>query len=271
MVESPDNIAPFSSRGPCAVERRKPDIVAPGTIVLSTRSSLLTDNGSAWAEFPPAESDYMFMGGTSMAAPLVAGGVALIRQYLRNHERIANPSAALLKAAVVHSGQYIADRHPHGASCRWADDEQGWGRMNLGSVLCPAAPTRVQFYDESAQLETGEMTEFRVEIGDSSVHLRITLVYTDRPGNRLVNDLNLIAYSPDGRYYVGNDFAGWEREISSEDELKSRMDRYNNVEGIVVLAPTKGVWTIRVYAFKVPEGRQDFALVVSGGNLTRLP
>ena len=57
-------MAAFSSRGPCDEQIRiKPDLVAPGTFILSTRSVLApTDN--FWAE---AEPGYAYMGGTSVA------------------------------------------------------------------------------------------------------------------------------------------------------------------------------------------------------------
>ena len=36
-----------------------------------------------------------------MATPLVAGAVALLRELLRTKKQIANPTAALLKAALI--------------------------------------------------------------------------------------------------------------------------------------------------------------------------
>ncbi len=127
MVDSIDDIVAFSSRGPCEDGRRKPDVIAPGTFILSTRSSQIPSNNFAWGAYPPARNYYMYMGGTSMATPLVAGCAALVRQYLReiHQPSISNPSAALVKAILIHSAQYIQYRFAHLDSGPWADNEQG--------------------------------------------------------------------------------------------------------------------------------------------------
>ncbi len=66
-VDDNQVIAGFSSRGPssCDTTKIKPEVVAPG---ISIRSSY---KGGA----------YQYMSGTSMAAPFIAGLVALMRQY----------------------------------------------------------------------------------------------------------------------------------------------------------------------------------------------
>lgn len=123
--------------------------------------------------------------------------------------------------------------------------------------LNPESPTSVLFLDEDDGLWTGEKREFDVEVVDASVPLRATLVYSDFPGEDLVNNLNLFAYGPQGNYFVGNDFTG-----------PGSPDPDNNVEGIVVENPNTGKWSIRVVAGNIPEGPQDFALVVSAGGVT---
>jgi serine protease AprX len=83
---SDDTIAAFSSRGPTAIDRAaKPDLVAPGvgTESLSVPNSLLYNTKSAYllpgtvsTSYPP----YLSLSGTSQAAPLVSGTVALMLQ-----------------------------------------------------------------------------------------------------------------------------------------------------------------------------------------------
>lgn len=44
-------------------KRRKSDVVAPGTWILSVRSSQILADVDGWGEFEHAPDDYMFMGG----------------------------------------------------------------------------------------------------------------------------------------------------------------------------------------------------------------
>ena len=85
--------------------------------------------------------------------------------------------------------------------------------------------------------------------------LRLVLVYTDFPGSQLVNNLNLLATSPSGKVHSGN----------GESNGQLQLDVTNNIEVIKVANPQKGDWTIQVVASNVPQGPQDYALVILGG------
>lgn len=256
------DIAAFSARGPTSDGRIKPDLVAPGTNILSVRSQALPTGASpgwgAWSKLP---AKYMFDGGTSMATPLITGAAAVVRQFLRRVQRRANPSAALVKATLIHAAQYRAYRYAPPAGNAMFDFAQGWGHLDLRAVLMPVAPVQVRWYDGRSGLNTGESWRWSVWVVDTSVPLTLTLTWTDYPGSpgtspNLVNDLDLVVTAPSGALFYGNGLPG---------QAGGGPDRSNNVERIIIPTPEAGRYSIRVRAFNVPRGPQSFALVYSGG------
>jgi serine protease AprX len=78
---SDDTVAPFSSRGPTKYDLAvKPDVAAPGTRIVSLESnkSYLSTTYPQWHVAGSGTNAYMRLSGTSMAAPVVSGGVALL-------------------------------------------------------------------------------------------------------------------------------------------------------------------------------------------------
>jgi len=257
-----DDIAAFSSRGPTKDGRIKPDLVAPGTNILSVRSHSLDADSHGWGVYiDPLRDQYMFDGGTSMATPLVTGAAAVIRQYLRRVKRRRAPSAALIKATLLHAAQYRPERRRQATEERTHDLAQGWGHLGLAGVLLASAPEQVRWYDYRRGLNSGQSWRWSCQVVDPSVPLKVTLVWTDYPGSpghqpNLVNDLDLVLTSPSGQMYYGN----W-----APGQSGGQPDRVNNVERIVLPAPETGRYRIRVRAMNVPQGPQDFAVVYSGG------
>lgn len=243
MANNPRQVVAFSSRGPTTDGRTKPDVVAPGTFILSTRSTRLAPNNFAWGAYPPNHA-YFHMGGTSMATPLVAGCMALIRQHLRQAMAIASPSAALLKAVLIAGAERLPGQAASGAQL---DNAQGFGRVALERSL-----RRIKLAFEGAGLHTGQAASRTLAISGVKRTLRIVLAYSDYPGATLINNLNLIVTSPDGRRYTGNQRNGAGAMV---------LDGRNNVEVVHVSKAKTGTWTIEVVASNVSQGPQDYALV----------
>lgn len=247
MADDPGQIAAFSSRGPTADGRFKPDVVAPGTFVLSTRSTRIGSNNTGWAAFPPSRA-YFYMGGTSMATPLAAGAVGLLREFVRRQQVPGGPTAALLKALLVAG----ATRLTNGAN-RIVDNDQGFGLINLQAVLTPSGNRKLQVENVAPGLRTGEASRRTLKL-TAKAPLRIVVAYSDFPGPSLVNNLNLIVRGPDGSRFVGNQAKAG----------ATTLDAANNVEMVEIPSAAAGTWSVEVVGANVPQGPQPFALVIIG-------
>ncbi|MGA3094473.1 MAG: S8 family serine peptidase, partial [Dehalococcoidales bacterium] len=259
VSDDPEGMAAFSSRGPTDDGRPKPDVVAPGTNILSVRSSAVTAT-PLWGDLPAADALhdlYCWSGGTSMSTPLTAGTVALIRQYLQRVCLHASPSGSLLKAVLIHGAVPITGQYTPAEVGAVPDNSQGWGRVNLQTSLFPDYPVRWEFRDNAADaVATGEQRNYTFPVVNTTVPFRATLAWTDFPsdpatGGGLVNQLRLSVIAPNGITTQGN-------------------PANNNVQQVVINNPQAGTYTVRVTGVNVPtlasEGqRQDFAVVISGG------
>jgi PKD repeat protein/subtilisin family serine protease len=267
-----EQLAAFSSRGPTDDGRIKPDVVAPGTWVLSGYSDLYQEgydggtnpqNGAlqydGWGF--PVNDQYKYMGGTSMSNPIAAGAAAVVRDYYSKAHGV-DASAALTKATLINSAVDLLDENNDGSDDNdipIPNNHEGWGRIDLANAVDGSAV----FVDDAAGLTTGgsDVTTYAVD-GENS--LRVSLVWSDFPSTEaaatnLVNDLDLTVEAPDGTLYTGNVFsAGWSAAGGSSD-------RVNNVENVYISSAVTGTWTVAITGFNVPFGPQPYGLVVDGG------
>jgi minor extracellular serine protease Vpr len=127
-------LSQFSSLGPTADGRMKPDITAPGHVVVSSVSSWAKGYGGSTLRgevvYGVSSSDkfwyYAAMQGTSMSAPMVTGIVALMLQ--------ANPGMAPDEIKEILRKTAIEDQYtgniPTSGSNLW-----GWGKIDAHEAL----------------------------------------------------------------------------------------------------------------------------------------
>ncbi|HEX7946030.1 MAG TPA: S8 family serine peptidase, partial [Phenylobacterium sp.] len=182
-ADNPEGLAAFSSRGTTVDGRIKPDVVAPGTSILSCLSRDATLSTIFGANPPPG---YMFDTGTSMATPLVAGCAALVRQQLARDRGVANPSAALVKAVLINGARPLKGQYVPSEAGFPPNSDQGFGLIDMQASVDPG----LTVHDEGQLLaDTGDQAAFEAHVGPQG-RLKVTLVWTDAPGLGLQNDLD---------------------------------------------------------------------------------
>jgi subtilisin family serine protease len=247
-------MAAFSSRGPTDDGRIKPDVVAPGTDVISTKSAV---GKNVWTAYAP-NNRYCFGGGTSMATPLAAGMAALMRQYATERAAITNPSAALLKAMIVGGARTLAPGQYGTNTTQEIPFEspnavEGWGQPDVTGTVHPEG-RMIRLFDRVGPAG-GATNTFDVTVTTADTPLDIALCWTDYPatagaGITRVNDLDLLVIAPDGTPLYPN--GGDER------------DSLNTVETVRVPAAQAGVYQIQVIGTSVPYSGGAAGLYVRG-------
>jgi hypothetical protein len=306
LANNANGIGAFSSRGPCDDGRIKPDLVAPGIAIISTR----TDVNQAFEQWgtcnvPSSPTDlrpyYVSMGGTSMANPLTAGTAVLVRQYYvdgwhPNNSSVTNasasapdgfdPSAALVKATLV-SGAWDMSPGQYGTGAGreippgWdsprdlPNDVEGFGRVDLYHSLFPnlgfgSDPARrMEVHDVASGLSTGNVANYTFLVRTNANPLIATLAWSD-PYAATGAGAKLVN-DLDLEVY---DPSSTRYYPNRKDWTGGSRDSTNNVEQVFVTSPARGMWTITVRGYSVPGNgqpgttTQPFALVISGVSCT---
>ena len=229
-----DNVIfPQSSRGPARDGRIKPEITAQGAFVYSTSTF----------------ADYSYNTGTSMAAPGVAGGLALLyERYRQIFGSLSDPDNALVKALVCNTAD---DRGKPGP-----DYSYGFGTMN---ILRAVEALEANQYT-AGTISTGGDITFDINVPANTAQLKVMLYWNDPlpavvATKALVNnlDLRLTTIAPATYLPLVLD----PRPAKVEDDALPKVDTLNNIEQVTINNPS-GTYTVHVAGTLVPTGPQNY-------------
>ena len=247
----------------------KPDILAPGYAL---------DSALSFSTNCKAEEDSYLKAGTSMAAPVIAGVGALVREYFqegwypcgsRYCGATLDPSGSLVKATIANGGQYTKGVQQGGTEniiktqpVRPYDNNQGMGETNLLTTLPLTNENDFNmFVENDVKLTYGESKAYVLNINKAgcSSDLSATIAWYDQVGSNgcqrcLVNDIDLLVekISPDAVKYYPNG--------------KGSRDDMNTIERVRINTSPGDKYKITVKARMLgpQSNEQAFSLAVTG-------
>ncbi len=214
---------------------------------------------SALAALSPANGGYRYSGG---------------QLYVRMRNGV-NPGDAVASRLHVRPLALIAGV-PNG--------DQGWGRVSLENMLedAPASDRGPKLVYDQVLLAPGETWLRSITVSDRTRPLRVTLVWTDPPGevnsiparrNALHLDVRRLSASVAPTIYKGNHFPNKRYSTAG-----GNYDDLNNVQCVFLQSPTTATYQIRVVASSITTHafppyntsgalQQDFAIVIDNARL----
>jgi subtilisin family serine protease len=274
-------VSAFSSTGPTPGGVIKPDIVAPGSNIVSARANHADYFTKAVAGNIQMSCTTEQMSGTSMATPLTAGTALLVRQYFMDSAFWAKycdsqystcvdgsftPTGYMIKAVILHSGQEMQrysdpNEQQELLLGRVPDVFQGYGLIRLSNVLpAPGLGQSFRLYvHDRLRLAQGNRYCWNVVVAGNEINepLKVTIAWYDFWNNlgigNLLHNLDLTLTAPDGTVYEGNhDDAG---------------DDKNPNEQVIVTSPScylgDCTFVVEVKAVTITQSTQAFAIVIT--------
>lgn len=231
-------IATTSSRGPATDGRIKPDISAHGRQQVSTS----LNNG------------YQSFGGTSAAAPGIAGVITQLHHAHRELNGGTTAESALLKAMVLNSANDLGNVGP--------DYIFGWGHVNAYRAI--RIMEEEQYFKASVAQDS--VQTYDLVIPENVRQAKIMVYWSDDEGSTfaskaLVNNIDARVIDTAGNVslpWVLNTFPDPD---SLDLPATTGIDDLNNVEQIAINDPVAGTYTIEVEGTEIPFGAHDYYVV----------
>lgn len=230
-----------SSRGPCMDGRIKPDIAAQGAGNLSCGP----------------DDCYLVGGGTSAAAPSLAGVTAALYQQYRASHNGDDPESALIKALLLNTADDLGRPGP--------DFDFGWGRVNARQ----ASEMLANGQYSSGTVDAGDFETYDFILNNPNIKdFRVMVYWQDPAGNpsaakALVNDIDIELHLPNG-----DTLLPWTLDTRVDlaaitaDAVRG-VDTLNNMEQVTLNNPATGNYRIRILGHKVGMGPQKYWIVFS--------
>ena len=280
-----DNVAYFSSWGPTADGRVKPDVCAPGYYIWSAEND--DDGVTSFTDGTVLNDGLVGFGGTSMSSPGLAGCAALLREYFVTGMYTPvgtgtgfqgpapfTPSAAMLKASIINSAEPMTGTNTGGTIPGLG---QGWGHVLLDNTMYFAGDVRNTLIDDNTVGLDSAGTwwiMYTVTVAPGQP-LDITVVYTDPPGtagagSQMVNWLYVDVYHPNGvDWYLSGAGNFANGETTSEAGKTLHYIYGDTVQKVRINNPDPGTYVFFVNAASTDQitpgwNVQPYALVASG-------
>jgi hypothetical protein len=223
-VDSANLVLPLSSRGPAYDGRIKPELVAFGE------------------------------DGSSGAAALVSGTVALLQQAYKEAHSNNYPSAALIKAILLNSADDVG--------AKGIDYISGYGSLNAYQAM--RTLTANHFLEDAVADQ--QTKSFPITVPPDIAQLKITVAWTDtaaapNASRALVNDIDALLVLPS----ASQSWQPW--VLNSKPQIDSLLlpairatDTLNNVEQITIDHPQAGNYNLEISGAKIATAMQSFAV-----------
>lgn len=227
-----------SSRGPAHDGRIKPDITANGQGQNSTGEN----------------NEYLVFGGTSGAAPGIAGVSAQLYELYAELNSGNHPPAALIKATLLNTANDYGNVGP--------DFKFGWGIVN-GNRAGKLIEDGRYLSDDITQGNTNTHT---INVPSGTTQVRFMVYWNDPAAAAgaspaLVNDLDLVVIDPSSNSHLPWVLDPTPNPANLDAPATQGIDRLNNVEQVLINEPDAGSYTIEITGFNVPVGPQEYFLV----------